>query len=76
MNQPSDSYGLAGTNRHEFFAPKAFGALECGVLTPLSESQLARFAVISSIRQTIPLWRCQRNLREVLDQYKAGNDIV
>jgi hypothetical protein len=29
MDQPSHSYGLAGTNRHEFSGPKAFGALEC-----------------------------------------------
>jgi hypothetical protein len=42
------------TNRHEGFAPKAFGALECGGppedgfavanLTPLSGAKLARFA--------------------------------
>ena len=40
MDQPSHSYGSAGTNRHEFFAPKALGALECGGLTPLSGARL------------------------------------
>jgi hypothetical protein len=51
MDQPSHSYGLAGTNRREGFAPKSFrgfgvrrsakGQIRRGELDAASESQTA-----------------------------------
>src|SRR5215510_13049275 len=58
------------TNRHEFFAPKAFGALECGGLTPLSEARLVITHFVDNLcgelrgRPWATCWR--RNLGEGL----------
>jgi hypothetical protein len=63
------------TNRHEFFAPKAFGALECGGLTPLTEAKLVIAYLADNLCGELRgrPWAacCRRNLGEVFDQYKA-----